>query len=148
MAENDDVRGTPADDGGTPVEPPDEPGVDRTSTAGRVLPPDPAATSAPVLKTRWRDRAWTFRAMLAVAAASLVIGGITGGLVGAAVDDDHDDGYRMGPGGPGMLMPPGRRNHDGPHWRWRDGPQQPPELTPNGSPGTPAPSPSAPSSTG
>jgi len=139
MAENDDVPGTPEDDARTPV----EPAADRTSAAGPVLPPDPAVAT-PVLKTRWRDRAWTFRAMLAVAAASLVIGGITGGLVGAAVDDDHDDGYRMGPG---MRMPPGWRNHDGPHWRWRDGPP-PPGLTPYGGPSTPAPSPSAPGSTG
>jgi len=143
MAENDDVPGTPEDDARRPV----EPAADGTGTAGRVLPPDTAG-SAPVLKTRWRDRAWTFRAMLAVAAASLVIGGIAGGLVGAAVDDDHDEGYRMGPGGPGMRMPPGWGNQDGPHWRWRDGPQPPPGLTPYGGPSTPAPSPSTPGSTG
>jgi hypothetical protein len=143
MAENDDVAGTPDDD---PSPAQDAAAADQPTAVGRVLPPD-AAAPAPAARTRWRDRVWSFRAMLAVAAPTLVIGGVTGGLVGAAVDDGHDDGYRMGPGGPAMRMPPGWRNHDGPHWRWRDGPP-PPGLTPYGGPSTPAPSPSAPGSTG
>jgi hypothetical protein len=141
MAENDDVSGIPEDDATTPGD------------TQRVLPPDtPAPTPQPVLKTRWRDRAWTFRAMLAVALASLVIGGIAGGAIVAAAGGDDDDGYyRMGPGGPGGRMPPGmgpRRFRDGgPQWRWQDGQPPGPELTPYGQQAPPTPTPS-PGSTG
>jgi len=135
MAENDDVPGSP----------------DRDSAPAPEQQPAQQPEQQPVLKTRWRDRAWTFRAMLAVALASLVIGGVAGGVIGAvAGSDDRDDHYRMGPWGPGMQMPPGQRGRGrrdfggpgGPGWRWNDGPQQAPDLTPYGTP-----SPSAPSST-
>jgi hypothetical protein len=107
-----------------------------------------------VLKTRWRDRAWTFRAMIAVALASLVIGGVAGGVIGAAAGRDDDRGhYLMGPWGPGMQMPPGWRGQGlgfggdrGPGWRWNDGPQQAPPLTPYGGNGGASPTPAPPSS--
>jgi hypothetical protein len=138
MAENDDVSGTPEDEAPTPGD------------TQRVLPPDtPAATPQPVLKTRWRDRAWSFRAMLAVALATLVIGGIAGGAVVAATGGDDDDhGYfRMGPGGPGGRMHgwgPREFKDGGPQWRWNDGQPPGPGLTPYGqqAPTTPLPSPS------
>src|SRR5689334_9554610 len=58
-----------------------------TEVTRPVLPPDPATgpgtdpaatASVPALKERWRDRVWSFRAMLAVALATLVLGGIVG----------------------------------------------------------------------
>jgi hypothetical protein len=146
MAENDDASGTPTND------PP-------TSADHRpVLPPDPAAAAtpapaAPVLRTRWRDRAWSFRAMLAVALATLLIGGFAGGTVVALADDGrdhHDHHHRMGPWGPGDAMPPWRRDHGprrfggdgGPQWRWDDGPRPPGEGTsPFTEPPPPTPSP-------
>jgi hypothetical protein len=137
MADDESVPGTP--EAAVPPEPASEP----------PAAAEPAPAPAPVLKTRWRDRAWTFRAMLAVAAASLVIGGVVGGVIGASAGGDDDDyGYRMGPGGPGMKMPPGWRHGDrgpnGPKWRWNDGPQQAPSMTPYGgtspsAPTTPSP---------
>lgn len=145
MADNDEVSGAPDRDE-TPAE-----------ETRPVLPPDPAAQTAaarsapaPVLKTRWRDRAWTFQAMVAVAAASLVIGGVAGGVIVAASDGDDDGQYQMGPWGPGGGMPPGWQRH-GQKWRWKDGPRTP-MMTPFGdgdgtTPETPAPTPS-PGSTG
>jgi hypothetical protein len=144
MADNDDVPGSPDRD----VEPaentapaaPEEPTV-----AQPVIPAEPAA--APILKTRWRDRAWTFQALLAVALAALLIGGIAGGVIVAAAGDDRDDHGRvfMGPGGPGNGMPPGWKHHrfndGGPQWRWDDGPEAP-DLTPYGQPTPPTPTPS------
>ncbi|HEX2893999.1 MAG TPA: hypothetical protein VHO29_08355 [Marmoricola sp.] len=117
------------------------------------VPQTPEPAVAPTPKTRWRDRAWSFRAMLAVAAASLVIGGVAGGVIGAAAGGDDHGRYRTGPWGPGMHMGPGWRNGGpgfngpgGPGWRWKDGqqPGQPP--TPYGTP-TPS-APSTPGSTG
>jgi hypothetical protein len=147
MAENDDVSGSPENSTENDAAMPED--------TQPVLPPDPApVTQQPVLVTRWRDRAWSFRAMLAVALATLVIGGIAGGTVVAVSGDDDDHGYfRMGPGGPDGRMPPGmgqRRFHDGgPKWRWDDGSQDGPNMMPYGqptpptppTPSTPAPSP-------
>jgi len=149
MAEDDDVSGSPessAEDDTTtpgdtrPVLPPDP--------AQAAPPPTPQPTPQPVLVTRWRDRAWSFRAMLAVALATLVIGGIAGGTVVALADDDDEHGhFWMGPGGPDDGMPPGwgpRHYRDGgPKWRWDDGPQDNPKMMPYGQPSPPTPSPSS-----
>jgi hypothetical protein len=117
-------------------------------------PATPQAEPAPVLKTRWRDRAWTFRSMLTVGLASLVAGAVVGGVVGAAVSDD-DDHERVGRFGPGTHMPPGWHHHgpgfngdDRPGWRWDDG--QPPgqSPTPYGAPTAPTPSSPTASSSG
>ena len=146
MADNDAVPGS-ADHDATPTE----------ETAA-VPPQDPATEPAaattspgPVMKARWRDRAWTFRAVLAVALATLVLGGVVGGTI-VAVADDHDGQgrFRVGPGGRFERMPPGwrgpRQFHDGgPQWRWNDGPQPPGQgVTPYGTP-SPQPTPPAPS---
>ena len=141
MADNDEVSDTP------------EPEATPTEETRPVLPPEPVAapphaTTTPVMKPRWRDRVWTFRAMLAVALATLVLGGVVGGTIVALADDDHDErGYlRMGPGD---RMPPGWRGprhfHDGgPGWRWNDGPQPPDGgTTPYGQP-SPSPTPTPP----
>jgi hypothetical protein len=141
MADNDEVSGS-ADRDAAPE--PTRP----------VLPPDPAAepgatAPAPVMKPRWRDRAWSFRAMLAVALATLLLGGIAGGTIVAAADDDHDQRHAwMGRGGPADRIPPGWRGprhfqDGGPRWRWHDGPQPPDgDVTPDGQPSPPTPSPS------
>ena len=123
-----------------PPDPAVDPGVDTTA---------PTETPAPVLKARWRDRVWSFRAMLAVALATLVLGGIVGGTIGAvAAGGDDDRGlHRMGPGrvGPGMPGWRGRGHFQGggPGFQWNDGPQPPPGgmMTPYGPP-TPSPTPS------
>ena len=135
MAENENVTGRPAaDDNGA------------ETASGPTVPPE---AREPVLKTRWRDRAWTFRAMIGVALASLLVGGLAGGAVMAAADDGDDDRFRhhrMGPWGPEVDGPRGWRPHGprgfedrGPRWRWDDGseddsPQQPtPSPSPEGS---------------
>lgn len=111
------------------------------------------AAPAPVLKTRWRDRAWTFKAMTGVAAASLLVGGIAGGTVVAVADDDRDDRhFRMGPfDDDGYRMPPGmmrrgpRNFADDDRPRWQDGPRwwdDEDDEEDDGS-SSPAPSPSA-----
>lgn len=137
MAENDEVPASP--DGGVHQEQP---------------------APEPVLKTRWRDRAWSFKAMATVAAASLLLGGIAGGTVVAVADDDRDDRrFRMGPfDQDGYRIPPGmmRRGprdfdddvppwRDGPRWRWDDDTD---DSDDDGTtPQTPAPS-ASPESTG
>jgi hypothetical protein len=136
MADNDDVPGSPA-----PV-----------TSEQPVAAPGPAVA---VAQTRWRDRVWSFRAMIAVAVASLIIGGIGGGLVGGVlgfVVGHHVDRSEMGPWGPGMHGPGmhgpkwRERGHGGgPGWRWDDGGPQGP-LTPYGGPSAPNPTPT-PSST-
>jgi hypothetical protein len=142
MADNEDATGSPAGDE-TP-EPTAGSDVGAEATADTVSQPVvPPAGPQPVLVTRWRDRAWSFRSMIAVALASLLVGGLAGGAIMAASGDDDDRGhFRMGPYGPGGAMPPGWRgdgpgfNDGGPRWRWNDGPQTPPA------------SPSSPGSTG
>jgi hypothetical protein len=156
MAEYDDEPGGTDRPGAAP-EPadaaaPDEP---TPTVTHPVIPPEPA--SAPVLKTRWRDRAWSFRAMIAVAVASVLVGGVAGGAVVAAAgnDNERDHGYfRMGPGGPGGPMGPGWRGRGpgqldkgGPGWRWDDNDATPGQGSTPGAPNVPAPSPS-PGSTG
>jgi len=75
--------------------------------------PQPATQPAPA-GPRFTDRVWSFRAMLAVALASLVIGGGVGSAIAAvSSDDDHDGRLRVvrfdGPGergrGPGERGP-------------------------------------------
>lgn len=81
-------------------------------------PPAPPAPppAAPILKTRWRDRVFTFRAILAVALAGLVLG--VGAGAGTALVAGHDDGpdvrhQRMGPDEGGFPGWGGRTGPDG-----------------------------------
>ena len=81
----------------------------------RVLPPDQEPGPP---KQRFVDRVWDFRALIAVALASVIVGGLGGAALASA--GDHND-RRVGPnrfqrGGP-MAPPPGSR-----HWQWGDGP--------------------------
>jgi hypothetical protein len=126
MTENDDPTGPPGPDVQQPVEPPVPPSVEQ-----------------PILKSRWRDRAWTLRALIAVAVASFLVGGLVGGVIVGATGDDHDGHrmHRMGPWGPGMQQAPGWR-----HRQFNDGqPQQPPGMMPYGVPTVPTPTTPAPS---
>ena len=87
---------TPADE--TPADPAPAPA------------PQPAPLAEP--KTRWRDRAFGFRGVLAVALASLILGGVGGAAIGVVASGDGDrhgpgrmefrDGDRPTHGGPGM----------------------------------------------
>ncbi len=146
MSDNDDVPGSPDRDAEPVEDAVSSPSDDAAPTAAQpVIPAEPAA---PVLKTRWRDRAWSFRAMLAVALATLLIGGLAGGTVVAAAGHDHDrhGRFMMGPGGPGRGMPPGLRSA-GPVQRRRAevaAERRPAasQLRPNGQPTAPTPSPS------
>lgn len=147
MADNDNDPGAPEapEAPGTP-----ESGEAPTAETSPVIPPDAPAPARPVLVPRWRDRAWSFRAMLAVALATFLVGGLAGGAIVAMADDDHPDHGRfvIMPGGRGDRMPPGWRmphrfRDGGPQWRWDDGPQPPgsgtaPDSTPSPSP-TPKP---------
>ena len=146
MAENDDVSGSPEDDATTPGDTPPVLPPDPALATPATPPATPSATPQPVLVTRWRDRAWSFRAMLAVALATLVIGGVAGGTIVALADDDNEHGhYWMGPGGPDGGMPWGPRHYrdGGPKWRWDDGSQDGPDMMPYGPPSPPTPSPSS-----
>jgi hypothetical protein len=147
MADNDDVPGSPDRDA--------EATGETVPTAARPVVPAESAGPAPVLKARWRDRVWSFRAIIAVALASLLIGGVTGGVIGAvAADDDRDGHYRMGPWDHDGPMPPGWRERGprhfrgdgGPGWRWQDGPQEDSPQQP--SPPVSPPSSSSPGPTG
>jgi hypothetical protein len=123
------------------VEGPDAPDV--AGTPDTAVTPEPEVAGGPILKTRWRDRAWTLRAMIAVALATFLVGGLVGGVIVRAATDDHDGQrmHRMGPWGPGMQAPPGWR-----HRQFNDGrPQRPPGMMPYGAPTpTPSPAPTAP----
>ncbi|MFC7502247.1 hypothetical protein ACOACQ_11550 [Nocardioides sp. CPCC 206347] len=97
-----------------PIAPPPEP-------SAPLAPPAPAAPAAPP-KVRWRDRAFQFRAVLAVALASVILGAGAGVLGSLAFGHDQDGPDRQerierpgrgdfpgpgGPGGPGggQIMP-------------------------------------------
>lgn len=83
--------------------------------------PQPQAEAAPVAAgTSFRDRVWSFRAMLAVGVAALLIGGAGGaGIVAATSGGDDHRGPRIGrfaegPGGRGGHGLGHRRNGGGP----------------------------------
>jgi hypothetical protein len=104
-------------------------GVTDVPPESRPLPPpepDPAAThvlppdqTPPPPRQRFVDRLWSFRALIAVALASVIIGGLAGAALAAA--GDHND--RRGPmrfqrgGGGGPMGPPGGRQ-----WQFGEGP--------------------------
>ena len=85
-----------------PVEPPVEP-----QAQPPVEPPvEPAPASE---KTPWRDRVLGMRGVVAVALASLVVGGLGGLTLSRVVDDGHDE-WRGGwhHGGPNGRLPDNR----------------------------------------
>jgi hypothetical protein len=96
-------------------------------------PATPGASTTP----GWRNRPWSLPAVIAVALASVIIGGL-GGAALAIVSDDGNDG-RFGPGHgrfqhDGDLRRPGMMNQrQRERWReWRK--EQRRELRPDGRP--------------
>ena len=112
----------------------------------RVLPPDRPAVPP---KERFVDRLWSFRALIAVALASVILGGLAGAALANVGDQDERRGpgrfHRMGP-----MSPPGQQQ-----WQWRGphddqmprrrAPQPPGDpqdlLPPNSAPTPPTPTP-------
>jgi hypothetical protein len=121
-----------------------------------ILPPDrpPATEESP---QRWRDRAWSLRAVIAVGLVAVVLGGLAGAAiasVGGHQDQRGGPGFGRFHGGPGM--PPGQgRMGQRPQWRFNDprgsgqrqwdqqqqpgGPNGPPQRDNHGNNPTPAP---------
>ncbi|MDQ4051721.1 MAG: hypothetical protein M3237_03345 [Actinomycetota bacterium] len=88
-------------------------------------PDQPAVTETPAkeapARTRWRERALGFRGVVAVALATLILGGLGGTAIGMAVSGDDHDRQRQGPGDfemhdggrpPGGGVPPGTAPED------------------------------------
>ncbi len=92
--------------------------------ATRVIPPDRAPVAP---QPRFVDRLWSLRAVIAVALASVILGGLGGAaLASASGDQDGRRGPARGPGmGPGMG-PGGQRGvrPGPPGWYWREGPRE------------------------
>ncbi len=111
--------------------------------------PDAAATPA---KQRLWDRVWSFRAVIAVALASVIIGGLGGAALANVGQDDDERPFpgqgrfdQGGPGGPPRMMQDRRRERME-QWRRGMGQRQwdqdgPPGVPPPGLPTPPAPSP-------
>lgn len=142
MADNDDspdVPETPAGGG--------QQAAETSAQPEPVLPPDTAPPAQPVLVPRLRDRVWSFRAVLAVALATFLVGGLAGGAIVGLTRDDHPDrrGFVIMHGRDGAMPPGWRMPHrfrDGsPQWRWNDGQPPGPGTAPNGTPTNPTPSP-------
>ena len=65
-----------------------------------VLPPDVAPASAASAQPRFIDRVLDMRAVIAVALAALIIGGLSGFILGEHTGGNDD---RFGRGGPGRF---------------------------------------------
>jgi len=110
-------------------------------------PPDPDPAPA---KQRLRDRLWSLRAVIAVALASVIIGGLGGAALANVAQDDDERRFpgqgrfdRGGPGGPPGLMKERRRERME-EWRRGMGQRQwgqdgPPGVPPSGLPTPPTP---------
>lgn len=75
----------------------EEPQAPQSSPLPGAPTPPPAADVAPG-RSRFVDRVLGMRAVLAVAVAGLVVGGVGGALLGATTDGGND-GFGRGPGG-------------------------------------------------
>ncbi len=142
----------PMNDQPDPPNPPTQPL--QPDPGHRVLPPDPTLQQgggvAPPPKERFVDRLWSLRAVIAVALASVILGGLGGAALASAASDDGD--VRGGPGQRfhrgGQMPPPGMQ-------RWRNGQghghdKRAPGMMPPRSPAptpTPAPTPAKPTPT-
>lgn len=108
---------------------------------------EPVAGPAPT-GPRLRDRMWSFRSILAVGIASLLLGGAGGAAIGAATgghDHDHERfGRFAGPGG--MRGGPGFERHGGGYgYGYGNGPGMMPGNGAN-PPASPGPVPAPPNS--
>ena len=91
----------PNDDQTQPPELPEAP--EPTEPPQARESPRPADT-----RRRWRDRTLSFRGVVAVALAGLVVGGLGGAAIHAVADGDHERDGRFGPPFP-MERPYGDR---------------------------------------
>jgi hypothetical protein len=96
-----------------------QPPVPAEQTARLSADQPPATEGHP---QRWRDRAWSLRAVIAVGLVAVVLGGLAGAAI-ASVGDHQDQrggpGFGRFQGGPGM--PPGQgRMGQRPQWRFND----------------------------
>lgn len=104
-----------------PAPPPNEPTSLPDHTTTQAIPADrPPAQPVQPPQQRLRDRVWSFRALIAVALASVIVGGL-GGAALASISKGGDDGrfgpgqgrfQRGGPGGP-PGMNPGQQGRPG-----------------------------------
>ena len=94
---------------------------EQTTPADPTPAPSPASPAATPEKTRLRDRALGFRAVLAVALAALILGGLGGAAIGVVSSGGDEQrgpgggrhGFQPGPGqGPGGGLPPGTAPRD------------------------------------
>ena len=118
---------------------------------------DPATGGQTPAKQRLQDRPWSFRAVIAVALASVIVGGLCGAALGANVSDGNDRGFgpgqnrfqRGGPGGPPGMMD-GRRQDRLEQWQQRreQGQRQWGQDSQPGVPPSRLPSPPTPSASG
>ncbi|MCX6395887.1 MAG: hypothetical protein NTV23_05330 [Propionibacteriales bacterium] len=115
MAENENPESPEAPEAAPTTESPAVP------AAAATVPPGP----------RVRDRLYSFRALVAVAVATLLLGGAGGAAVVAATDDGHDGHDRHGRHGDGPRM----SRFDGPGYRdqGRPGRGGPPPMMGNGT---------------
>lgn len=119
MNEHDDNQDpTPAAD---PLDPPVEPLAPQpveVPPAAFIAAPPPAPPVEP--KTRWRDRVFQMRAVVAVAVAGVILGAAGGAATTALVSDRDGDGHErpaigqnFGPGGVPAVPPDGRQGFPG-----------------------------------
>jgi hypothetical protein len=120
--------------------------------------PQPVPPSAeqpdvqPTATQRFRERLWSLRAVIAVALASVIVGGLGGAALANLAD--HGDDRRAGPGRGGFQRggpggPPGLDGNPQDHRQGRDGTGRrqwpgggggvPPGAPPTTAPATPAP---------
>ena len=97
-----------------------DPETATTTAEPQAAPPAPAATPV-AAGPRLRDRLFSFRSVVAVSLATLLLGGAGGAALVAATGDDHNDVRRVGRFGPG---PGGFDNGFGPRFRHNGGPGQ------------------------
>ena len=102
----------PMNDQPDPPNPPTQPL--QPDPGHRVLPPDPTLQQggavAPPPKERFVDRLWSLRAVIAVALASVILGGLGGAALASAASDDGDAARRTG-----AAVPPRRTDASAGH---------------------------------
>ena len=86
---------------------PEQPADTAVSEPVPTAEPDPAYAVAPAPQPRLRDHLFSFQAVLAVALATLLLGGAGGAALVALTDDDHDGPRVVQFDGPGRDRGPG-----------------------------------------
>ncbi len=102
--------------------PESRPASESDSEATRVLPPD---QEPPAPRQRLQDRLWSFRSVIAVALASVIVGGLGGAVLANVSQNDDERRFTPGQGrfdGRGDGQGPRRDRFD------REGPPMPPPM--------------------